>query len=85
MITKTYKYKGYTIEKHIGGWVDIKDKKSYLIKNPKGEYVQSDYAHNRTECDNLEWAKSRVSDEIATARQKFIDESTLINSHWTRE
>tara|TARA_R110002073_G_scaffold110282_4_gene246334 strand:+ start:3366 stop:3815 length:450 start_codon:yes stop_codon:yes gene_type:complete len=64
MKIKEYKYKNYIIEKHIGGWVDIKDKKSYLIKNPKGEYVQSDYAHNRTDCDNLEWAKSKVTNDI---------------------
>jgi len=69
MITKTYKYCGYTIEKHIGGWVGKENKTSYLIRNrddshTNGEYVQSEYANNRTDCNTLAWAKSKVGDNI---------------------
>jgi|8_EtaG_2_1085327.scaffolds.fasta_scaffold67394_3 hypothetical protein len=64
MKIKEYKYKNYTIEKHIGGWVGKRNKKTYIIRNPKGDVTQSEYTYNGTNCDTLSWAKSKVNEDI---------------------
>ena len=68
MKIKEYKYKNYTIEKHIGGWAGKQNEKTYIIRSPEGAVTQSEYTNNGTECDSLSWAKSKVNWDIEEAK-----------------
>tara|TARA_R100001369_G_scaffold84745_1_gene117800 strand:+ start:690 stop:1166 length:477 start_codon:yes stop_codon:yes gene_type:complete len=91
MKIKEYKYKNYTIEKHIGGWAGKQNEKTYIIRSPEGAVTQSEYTNNGTECDSLSWAKSKVNWDIEEKKDfvsyclKFYGKNEIYDIEATKE